>query len=52
MALLITCDDGVQITGDTEEELLERAEAHLREAHPDLVGTIGRDQLRAIAKEV
>jgi len=51
MSYVITCDDGVQITGETLEETLDRAEVHLREAHPELVGTVGRDQLATMAKE-
>lgn len=52
MSYVINCDDGVQIKGETLEETLDRAEVHLREAHPDLVGKVGRDQLAGMATKV
>lgn len=49
MAKMINCDDGVVIGGDTDEELLANARRHLREAHPDLAGTITDEQLLSMA---
>lgn len=51
MAYVINCDDGITLTGATVEEVLDRGEEHLRDAHPDLVGSVGREQLRALVKE-
>lgn len=51
MAYVINCEDGITLTGTTVDEVLDRGEQHLREAHPDLVGTVGRDQLRALVEE-
>ena len=45
MGYRINCEDGVVINGSTLDEVLDNAERHLREAHPDLVATVGREQL-------
>jgi SAM-dependent methyltransferase len=52
MSYAIDCEDGVQVRGETLEELLDAAEEHVRTAHPDLVGKVSRDALLAQAKEV
>lgn len=52
MSRVINCDDGVVIRGDTDAELLANATAHLREAHPDLVGEVSAQDLLAQAVEV
>jgi hypothetical protein len=50
MSYVINCDDGVTVRGETLDELLDNAEQHVRDAHPDQVGKIGREQLRAMAR--
>jgi predicted small metal-binding protein len=45
MAKLINCQCGRTIRGDTEDEVIERAEQHVRENHPELVGSVTREQL-------
>lgn len=52
MSKIINCDDGVVIRGDTDAELLSNAEAHMREAHPDLVGQVSAQDLLAQSVEV
>lgn len=52
MAKVINCDDGYVVRGDTDDELIANAERHLREAHPELVGKVTREQLLAQAVEV
>ena len=39
MSKVINCECGRQIRGDSDEELLTRAEAHVSEDHPELVET-------------
>jgi hypothetical protein len=46
----INCECGQVIRGDTDEELLDRAEAHVRRDHPDLVGKITREDLLAMSE--
>jgi predicted small metal-binding protein len=52
MAKLIECQDGFLVRGASDDELVANAEAHLRDAHPELVGTLSRDQFLAMAREV
>jgi hypothetical protein len=46
MAKVINCQCGRTIRGESEEDVISQAEGHVRESHPDLVGTVTRDQLR------
>ena len=51
MAKVINCECGFVVRGDTDEQLLAAANAHIREAHPDMVGTVSEEELLAGAKE-
>jgi hypothetical protein len=46
MAKLINCECGRTIRGETDEDVIRLAEQHIGESHPELVGTVSRDQLR------
>jgi hypothetical protein len=37
---VISCGCGQALWGEDEEELLETADLHVRNAHPELVGTL------------
>lgn len=52
MAKVINCDDGYVVRGDTDEQLLVNAHAHIREAHTEMVGRITDEQLLGMAQEV
>jgi predicted small metal-binding protein len=52
MAKVINCDCGYVVRGETDEELLAGAQAHISSDHPDLVGTISDDDLLEMAEEV
>jgi hypothetical protein len=52
MAKVIECEDRFLVRGASDDDLVAVAEAHLRDTHPELVGTISRDQFPAMAKEV
>jgi predicted small metal-binding protein len=51
MGKLINCECGHVVRGETEDELIANAEAHVNRDHPDLVGKIARDDLLGIAEE-
>jgi predicted small metal-binding protein len=51
MAKLINCQCGYVVRGKTDEELLANAEAHINEAHPELVGRVSQADLLAMAEE-
>jgi len=37
--------------GETDDELVSGVEAHVQEKHPDMVGTMSREQILAMAEE-
>ena len=51
MAKLIKCECGTTVRGETDDELLDRAMQHVREQHPDMLGSVTRDQLLAMAED-
>jgi hypothetical protein len=51
MAKLINCECGQVVRGETDDELIANAEAHIQRDHPDLVGKISRDDLLAMSEE-
>jgi hypothetical protein len=48
---LINCECGKVVRGDTDDELVANATAHIEADHPDLVGKLGREQLLAMSEE-
>ena len=51
MGKLINCECGEVVRGDDDDQLVANAEAHVGEAHPDLVGKISREDLLGMAEE-
>lgn len=51
MAKVINCECGEVVRGETDDELLANAEAHVNRDHPDLVGKLSRDDLLGMAEE-
>lgn len=51
MAKLINCECGQVVRGETDEELIANAEAHVQRDHPELVGKISRDDWLSMAEE-
>jgi predicted small metal-binding protein len=49
MSKVINCDDGYVVRGRDDDELIENAFAHIRDAHPDLAESVTREQLLAMA---
>ena len=45
MAKLINCECGYVVRGETDDELVQRAERHIQETHPDMVDRVTRDEL-------
>jgi hypothetical protein len=48
----LTCPCGTAISGDTEDELVELAFAHLREQHPDMANDYEREHILFMAIKV
>jgi len=51
MGKVINCECGEVVRADTDDELLEKVDAHVQEAHPDLVGKLSRDDVLGMAQE-
>jgi hypothetical protein len=47
----ITCVCGRVVEGKDDDELWEKAQAHLGDDHPDLVGKVSREDILAQAEE-
>ena len=49
MAKQINCQCGETVRGEDDEELVTNAEEHIRDNHPEMVGTMSREQLLGMA---
>jgi predicted small metal-binding protein len=52
MAKVINCDCGYQARGDSDDELIAAAHAHIADAHPEMVGQVADADLLAMAEEI
>lgn len=48
----IVCVCGYVVMGGDDDELWANAQVHLKEDHPDLVGTVSRSDLLAQAEDI
>jgi hypothetical protein len=46
---VLRCPCGTNLSGGTEDEIVEVAFAHLREEHPDMVDDYGREHILFMA---
>jgi predicted small metal-binding protein len=51
MAKQVNCPCGQTITGEGDDELVTNVEAHIQSDHPDMVGTMSREQILGMAEE-
>ena len=51
MTLVVHCECGTDVSGETEDEIVTNVEAHVAEDHPDMVGKMDRDQILGMAHE-
>ena len=51
MAYVINCDCGYVVSAENEDELVSNAEAHIQDAHPDMIGKVSREDFLAMAEE-
>ncbi len=51
MAKVIHCDCGYVVRGETDDELVAKAEDHVNQNHPELVGKLSRGDLLGMAEE-
>ena len=48
---VINCECGEVIRADSDDELVIKVERHVREAHPELVGKMSREDIFAMAEQ-
>jgi predicted small metal-binding protein len=48
----INCVCGQVVEGEDDDELWQKAQAHIRQDHPDLVGNVSREDILAQAEEI
>ncbi len=51
MRKVINCECGEVVRADTDDDLVAKVERHVREAHPELVGKLGREDILGMAEE-
>ena len=51
MSKVINCECGETVLADTDDELVQKVERHVGEAHPELVGKMSREDVLAMAEE-
>ena len=51
MGKVINCECGEVVRADSDDELVSRVEAHVAQAHPELVGKLSRDDILGMAEE-
>ncbi len=51
MDKVINCECGEVVRAESDEELVSKVEAHVGQAHPEMVGKLSRDDILAMAEE-
>lgn len=51
MTLVVHCECGQNIEGESEDEVVNRVEAHISESHPEMEGKLDREQILEMAHE-
>jgi predicted small metal-binding protein len=51
MAKVINCECGYTVRGESDDELVANAEAHIQQDHPDMVGKVSREDFLGMAEE-
>jgi len=50
MAQKVECPCGETVRGESDDELVSNVETHIQDNHPDLVGTMSREQILGMAQ--
>jgi predicted small metal-binding protein len=48
---VVHCECGTDLQGETDDEIVEAVEAHVRERHPDMEGQMSREQILGMAHD-
>ena len=49
--LVVHCECGTDVEGESEDEVVANVERHVEERHPDMVGQMSREQILDMAHE-
>jgi hypothetical protein len=52
MTQVVNCPCGETVKGENDDEIVANVEAHVQQAHPEMVGQMSREQVLAMAEEV
>ena len=47
---VVNCPCGKVVEGETDDEIVEKVEAHVAADHPDMVGKYSREDILSMAK--
>jgi predicted small metal-binding protein len=50
MAQKVDCPCGETIRGESDDELVSNVEQHIQDRHPDMVGSMSREQILGMAR--
>jgi predicted small metal-binding protein len=50
MAMKVDCPCGETLRGETDDELVGNVEQHVQDQHPDMVGSMSREQILGMAQ--
>ena len=50
-AKVLNCECGQTVRAETDDELVSKVDAHVRQDHPELVGKLSREDVLAMAEE-
>jgi predicted small metal-binding protein len=50
MAMKVDCPCGETLRGENDDELVTNVEQHVQSDHPDMVGTMSREQILGMAQ--
>jgi len=48
---VINCECGEIVRAESDDELVSKVEAHVGQAHPEMVGKLAREDILAMAEE-
>ena len=51
MAKILNCECGFSVRSETDDEIVEKVEAHMKTDHPDLYGNVSREEILAMTEE-
>jgi predicted small metal-binding protein len=51
MAKQVNCPCGETVRGESDDEIVANVEAHIQDKHPDMGGTMSREQILDMAQE-